>query len=60
MIVDPVCLGSSKAKSEEITSAKSAYLAGTFVRAFLAIKSAIRWTSNGEELGNATELTDST
>ena len=60
MIVDPLCLGSSKAKSPENTPAKSAYLAGTFVGASLAIKPAIGWILSRGELGNATELTDPT
>ena len=41
-------------------NAKLTYLSGTFVGASLAIKPAIGSTSSGEELGNASELSDAT
>ena len=56
----PVCSGSSDTKSEENTFAKSTYSMGTFVGASSAVKPAIGWTSSGEELGNATKLSDAT
>ena len=57
-----MCLGSSDVKSGEKMSAKSEYLAETFVKTFLAIKPDIwgfreGWTSSGEELGDESELT---
>ena len=56
-------LGSLDIKSKENIFAKLIYLLETFVRVYLAIKSAIwdlqkGYTSSGEELGNTTELTD--
>ena len=58
MIIDPNALREFETKSGE--NAKSTYLSGTFVGAFLAIKPAIGWTSNGEELDDAMELSDVT
>ena len=65
MIVDPDVLGEFGSQSGE--NAKLTYLSETFVEASSAIKLAIwslreGWTSSmsGEELGNATELTDPT
>ena len=65
MIVDPSVLREFGSQSGE--NAKSTYLSGTFVGAFSAIKPAIwglreGWTLNasGEELDDATELTDPT
>ena len=58
MIVDPGMLGQFETKSGE--NAKSTYSSGTFVRASLAIKPAIGLTSSGEELGDASELSDAT
>ena len=58
MIVDPGVLGQFETKSGE--NAKLTYSSGTFVGASLAIKPAIGSTSSGEELGNASELSDVT
>ena len=51
-------LGEFETKSGEY--AKLTYSSGTFVGASLAIKPAIGSTSSGEELGDASELSDAT
>ena len=58
MIIDPNILGEFETKSGE--NAKSIYLLGTFIRASLAIKPAIRLTLTGEKLGDILELSDAT